>query len=146
MKRKIWPFSNIEIILFVFIEFLILGLGMGVPIFNIIFGFFVGWYITRKFLKEIIDLKDLFGKILSTSLITSGFTFLLMLILWGTQIHFFFKENTDFENLGHPFILYDPKISFIGWLILMIFISPFLQLLLTIFSSFLTLSLLYKEK
>ena len=146
MKRNKAYFSTIEIILFIFLELLFLAFGMGVPIFNIIFGFFVGWYITRKFLKEIIDLKDLFGKILCTSLITSGFTFLLMLILWGTQIHFFFKENTDFENLGHPFILYDPKISFIGWLILMTFISPFLQLLLTIFSSFLTLYFLNKGK
>ena len=41
--------------------------------------------------------------------------------------------------IGHPFILYDPKISFIGWLVLMMFISPFLQLLTTIFGSYLTL-------
>ncbi len=30
-------------------------------------------------------------------------------------------------------ILYDPKASVIGWLVLMIFIAPFLQLLATVF-------------
>ena len=47
--------------------------------------------------------------------------------------------TADFANFGIPMILYDPKISFVGWLILMIFISPFLQLLTTLFSSHLTL-------
>jgi hypothetical protein len=47
---------------------------------------------------------------------------------------------TDYENLGIPMILYEPKISFIGWLVLMIAISPFLQLLTTVFTSYLTLS------
>ena len=50
-----------------------------------------------------------------------------------------FDPMSDFQNFGHPFILYDPKISFIGWSILMIFISPFLQMLTTIFASFITL-------
>jgi hypothetical protein len=36
-------------------------------------------------------------------------------------------------------ILYDPKASFIGWLVPMIFISPFLQLLTTVFGSYMTL-------
>lgn len=35
-------------------------------------------------------------------------------------------------------ILYEPQISFIGWLGLMIVVSPFLQLLLTVFGAYLT--------
>lgn len=50
-----------------------------------------------------------------------------------------FDPSADFSNFGHPFILYDPKISFIGWQILMMIISPFLQLLATIFGAFITL-------
>ena len=37
---------------------------------------------------------------------------------------------------GIPLILYDPRWSFIGWMVLMIIISPFLQLLTIIFASF----------
>lgn len=46
-----------------------------------------------------------------------------------------FNPNTDYVNLGIPLILYDPKLSLIGWLILMIFVSPALQLLTTIFAA-----------
>ncbi|OGJ72673.1 hypothetical protein A2454_02600 [Candidatus Peribacteria bacterium RIFOXYC2_FULL_55_14] len=42
-------------------------------------------------------------------------------------------------QFGHPFILYDPEASFIGWLVLMIILSPFLQLLTTIFAAYVTL-------
>jgi len=35
--------------------------------------------------------------------------------------------------------LYEPAASFIGWLVLMIVISPFLQLLMTLFGSHLAL-------
>jgi hypothetical protein len=51
-----------------------------------------------------------------------------------------FDPMSDFQNLGHPFIFHDPKISFIGWSIPMIFISPLLQLLAIIFTSFITLT------
>jgi hypothetical protein len=36
-------------------------------------------------------------------------------------------------------ILYEPRASFIGWLVLMILISPVLQMLTTLFGSYLTL-------
>ena len=38
-----------------------------------------------------------------------------------------------------PLILYEPLASFIAWLVLMIVISPFLQFLMTLFGSHLTL-------
>jgi hypothetical protein len=65
--------------------------------------------------------------------------------IWGRTIPMLFDPTADFQNFGHPFILYDPKLSFIGWLVLMIFISPFLQLLTTIFGSYLTLLLQLKS-
>jgi hypothetical protein len=47
--------------------------------------------------------------------------------------------KADLANFGIPLILYDPKMSFIGWLILMIVISPFLQLMSAVFTAFITL-------
>ena len=66
-------------------------------------------------------------------------TFLLMLMIWGGALIVFFNHNYEFNTFGHPMILYDPKLSFIGWFVLMIVISPFLQLLTTVFSLYLAL-------
>ena len=49
-----------------------------------------------------------------------------------------FDPAANLANLGAPLILYEPVASFIGWLVLMIVISPFLQLLMTLFGSHLT--------
>ena len=142
MKRNLSGFSHIELGTFILLEIILTGFGMGVPILNILFGFYIGFYITRKLISKHLRTKKLMERILTISILTSLFTFLLMLIIWGPQTHLLFEEKTQFENFGHPFILYDPKISFVGWLILMIFISPFLQLLSSIFSSFLAIYLL----
>ncbi len=45
----------------------------------------------------------------------------------------------DLANFGIPPILYEPRASFIGWLVLMIAISPVLQLLTTLLGSHLAL-------
>ncbi|OGC39184.1 hypothetical protein A2Y85_08685 [candidate division WOR-3 bacterium RBG_13_43_14] len=78
-------------------------------------------------------------KIWMYTVISSGFTFLFMAGIWGRMAILLGNPATDYRNFGFPFILYDPKLSFIRWLILMIFISPFLQLRSTIFTAFLTL-------
>lgn len=44
-----------------------------------------------------------------------------MSILWGRTISMLFDSNPDLKNFGIPLILYDPKISFIGWLVLMVY-------------------------
>jgi len=132
---------KIIFMIFVILDIFCIGLGMGVPIFCILFGFLIGWYNTKRVIVNSHQGKVNFilKKTLHYALVTSIFTFLVMVILWGRTIPMFFNPNTDFMNLGIPFILYEPKISFIGWLFLMIFISPFLQLLATIFVSYLTL-------
>ncbi len=114
-------------------------MGMGVPIFCILFGFLVGWYIVRRVTLQEENPKDILKKSFKYAVITALFTFVVMAILWGPTIKLFFTPGYDFKNFGIPLILYDPKISFIGWLVLMIFISPFLQLLSTIFGVYLTL-------
>ena len=131
--------TKVVVFLYLFIEIIGVGMGMGVPIFFFLFGFPLGWYIVKRICisKEYSHL--MFYQILKLSFLASVFTFLLMVVIWGRTIPMLFDPRSDFQNFGHPFILYDPKISFIGWLILMIFISPFLQLLTTIFAAFITL-------
>lgn len=112
---------------------------MGVPLFCILLEFPIGWYMARRVTMVEESLKNIFKKIFIYDMVTSIFTLAVMGIIWGSTIIMLFNPATDYKNLGIPLILYDPKISFIGWLVLMILISPFLQLLTTIFTSYLTL-------
>ena len=130
---------KITFLIFAFLDLICVGMGMGVPIFCILFGFIVGWYIVRRVTLQEENQKKILKKSLKYAVTTSLFTFVVMAVLWGPTIKLLFNPGYDFKNFGIPLILYDPKISFIGWLVLMIFISPFLQLLSTIFGAYLTL-------
>ncbi len=129
-----WAFG-----IFVVLDILCVGMGMGVPIFCILFGFLVGWYIARMVTATTEPMRDILGKILLYAVVTSAVTFVLMTLIWGPTIAMLFDPATDYANFGIPMILYDPKLSFVGWQVLMIVISPFLQLLTTIFGVYLTL-------
>jgi len=121
------------------------GMGMGVPILCIALGFVVGWVLVRCLPLPVNDLVSALRKILRGALLTAGVTFGIMAVLWGHCVLWFFDPASDYANFGHPFILYDPKRSFIAWLVLMVIISPFLQLLTTVFSAFPTLALVRRS-
>lgn len=125
--------------LFVFLDTLCVGMGMGVPIFCIPFGFLVGWYIARRLTVAGADLPQTLNSIFLQAVATSAYTFVVMALLWGPTAKLLFDPGADLANFGIPLILYDPRASFIGWLVLMIAISPFLQLLTTLFGAYLTL-------
>jgi len=129
----------ILILLSILIFTVLSGIGMGVPVLNILFGFVVGWYSTRRAQALYRDRKKRLPKIFIYSLFCAGVTLAIMLAIWGRTIPMIFDPAADLANFGHPMILFDPRISFIGWLVLMIVISPFLQLMASIFSAFITL-------
>lgn len=131
---------------YIIVDTFLVGIGMGVPFFCILFGFPVGWYISRRLEQDEQNLGAILGRILKYTLFTSIITFIWMIIIWGPVSTMLLDPNANFADFGIPMILYDPKMSFIGWTILMIFISPFLQLLTTIFSSNVTLWRLSKVK
>lgn len=139
MEKLIKLDSKIVTVLYIVIDMICAGAGMGVPIFSILLGFPLGWYIVTRISTSMENTHLMYYKIFKLSFLASTFTFLLIVVIWGRTILMLFDPMSDFQNFGHPFMLYDPKISFIGWLILMIFLSPFLQLLTTIFASFITL-------
>jgi hypothetical protein len=126
-------------------EILAIGMGMGVPIFCILLGFVVGWYSAGSLATQIENVTRLLKRLLQYALITAGVTFLGMGVIWGQSIRLLFDPNADLVNFGMPLILYEPKASFIGWLVLMIGISPFLQLLMTLLGAHQTL-LYYLKK
>ncbi|HTX80060.1 MAG TPA: hypothetical protein VMC62_10345 [Longilinea sp.] len=125
----------IPILAFLLLDLLAIGAGMGVPFFPILFGFIVGWVAPPIILPDTSDLRHSLKACLSLACLTSCFTLLVMLLIWGPFASMLLNPAADFVNFGIPMILYDPKASFIGWLILMIFISPALQALTTVFAA-----------
>jgi hypothetical protein len=136
--------AKTAVYLYLLLDIFCVGAGMGVPIFCILLGFPLGWYITKRTTLAPEPPNTVHERIVRYSILASLVTLFLMLLIWGRAILMLFDSSTEFQNFGHPYILYEPKASFIGWLVLMIFVSPFLQLLTIIFTSFLTL--LHEER
>jgi hypothetical protein len=125
--------------IYVVVDIICVGMGMGVPIFCILLGFLVGWVIARMVTARDEAMREILGRILRYAVVSSAFTGGLMVVIWGRCIPMLFDPASDLANFGIPLILYAPKASFIGWLVLMMVISPFLQLLTTLFASYVTL-------
>lgn len=111
------------------------GMGMGVPFFCILLGFPAGWAIARLAIREKADLHPLLRRVLRYALFCCFVTFVLMAAIWGWAVSMLFDPGADLANFGIPMILFEPKASFIGWLALMILVSPVLQLLAMVFAS-----------
>jgi len=124
--------------IYAILDILCAGLGMGVPFFCILFGLPVGWYLVRRLDARSRGTREMLRKILSGAALTSAFTFTLMAVIWLSSLGMLFDGSVSLENYGMPMILFEPLPSFIGWMVLMIVISPFLQFLLTLFGAHLT--------
>ena len=124
--------------LFAFGDIVCIGLGMGVPFFCILFGLPVGWYLARRIAMRPFDTRRMLSKVLLGAALTSAFTFVGIALLWGRCVVMLFDPAADLANFGIPLILYEPVASFVGWIVLMIVISPFLQFLMTLFGAHLT--------
>jgi hypothetical protein len=127
------------LIIYIALDIICIGMGMGVPFFCILLGFLVGWFVARYITFSLRDVPQVLSKVLKYSIISAGFTFLAMLALWGPFTSYLFDPTKDLAQTGIPMILYEPLASLIGWIVLMVFISPFLQLLTALFSAYLTL-------
>ena len=146
-STKIFHFKPLRVFLiYIALDIFCMGLGMGVPFFNILFGFLIGWYLVKWISIGTIEVNDILKRLLIYSCIAAGITFLGMLILWGWSIKYMYGPDSNIVNFGIPMILYEPRKSLIAWLVLMIAISPFLQLLTTVFTGHLTLLSLYRKK
>jgi len=141
MERLLRMKPRWVVALFVFLDTICVGMGMGVPIFCILFGFLVGWYVVRRLVVAGADLPQVLNRVFFQAVVTSAYTFVVMAALWSPTVKWLFDPAADLANFGIPLILYDPRASLIGWLVLMIIISPFLQLLTTLFGAHLTLLL-----
>jgi hypothetical protein len=121
------------------LEILAVGAGMGVPIFAILLGFPIGWWLARRHALGRELTKPVLTDILMAALVASLMTFGLMIAIWAPQFSLLDEPGFDAAKWGIPLILYTSRASFFGWMALMIVISPVLQLLATVFAAYVTL-------
>lgn len=156
-RKRLWLWIAIYAVL----DVIAVGMGMGVPIFPILFGFAVGWLLpawllpTRLLSARLLSarpwsawpassadsMRQLLVRILRWSAASAAWTFLQMAVIWLWAVSMLFDSGVDIAQFGEPMILYEPVPSFIGWIVLMVFISPFLQLLTTVFAATLRLAI-----
>lgn len=133
--REIVTRRSFKIVVFLFFDVLSIAMGMGVPIFTILYGFLVGLVIPG-FLNFTSSLsRPALKQLIRAGLITSGVSFVVLAILWLPSLQWLFDPDRDLANFGIPMILFTPRASFIGWIVLMVIISPFLQFLMTLFGA-----------
>lgn len=126
---------SLQIVVFVLFDVFSIAMGMGVPFFTILYGFLVGLFIPR-ILREPSNLSPHYLRsIMRVALITCSLSLLVLAVLWLPALTWLFDAKRDLANFGMPMILFTPRASFIGWIVLMVFISPFLQFLMTLFGS-----------
>jgi hypothetical protein len=113
------------------IDVFAIGLGMGVPIFAILLGFPVGWWLGRRLGGAPLSAAHARGLLLAAAAL-SGASFVVLVVLWGPQLPLAFDPATDAASYGIPLILYTSRASLIGWFALMLVISPALQFTATI--------------
>ena len=129
----------ILLIIYAVICTILAGIGMGVPILNILSGFLIGWFAVLRAERLYNDLGQRMSRVLLYCSLCAVITLGVMLAIWAQTIPMVFAPLAELEDFGHPMILFEPRLSFIGWLVLMIIISPFLQLLTSVFSAFLAM-------
>jgi hypothetical protein len=132
--KPIWA-----LVIFVLIDIIFIGMGMAVPFFCILLGIPLGWFLVVYVTVKPTQVRDVMWKVLIYAAIAAGITMVGMLILWIPVSTMLFDPSNDLSTSGVPLILYEPRASLIGWLALMIVISPVLQLLTTLFGAYLTL-------
>ncbi len=133
--RVVWVLA-----VYVLLDLACVLLGMGIPIFSILLGIPVGWYVVERCAAKGLRDGEMLSEAFFAGVATASLTFCLMGLVWGPSIALLFRPGADLAGVGIPLILYDATASFIGWLVLMIVISPILQVLMTLFGAHLTLT------
>ena len=128
------------IALYLLIDLVVIGMGMGVPIFAILLGFVIGWFYPHAYMLAHPGVNPSPKAILVVSFLTASFTFVVMAVIWLPTLRMLNMPEADLTNFGIPMILYEPLPSFIGWIVLMVVISPFLQGLTTVFGALVRLT------
>lgn len=117
---------------------LLAGLGLGTPVFCIVFGFGVGWFCARRAEFFVPTVQGAMKRALRYAFLTSTVTGVLMAAIWARLVPILLNPRVNPGSLGLPLNLYDTRWSLAGWIVLMVFTGPAVQVLMTVFGSYLT--------
>ncbi len=134
--RPLWR-VNLPYITIGLLDVFAIGLGMGTPVFAIVLGAGLGWWLVRRGPQVLPEMpaapqgpsvaRSALRTLLAQALAVAGVSLLVLLAFWGPSIPLAFDPGFDAAAAGIPLILYTPQASLIGWLVLMILVSPLLQ-------------------
>ena len=124
-----------SVLIFVFLEIITIGMGMGVPFLTILLGFIVGWFLPPFLQLPEEPSSESLRRIISSSALASLVSFGLLGLIWLPALSWLFDPGKDLAEFGMPLLLFEPRASFIGWIVLMVLVSPGLQFLMTVFGS-----------
>lgn len=121
---------------YLLLDVIAVGMGMGVPIFAIFLGFPAGWYVGRRMMREgPVDAGKL-RAMFRTAVATAAPTLAMMAVIWLPTLTLLWKPGFDLSQFGEPMILYGPVASFIAWIVLMVVVSPVLQAMAALVGAF----------
>lgn len=132
--------------LVIFLDLLTVGMGMGVPFFTILLGFPLGWYFARRAALSGDGMGMTLRRVFRWSALLVLFSAIVLLAIWGPTLPWLWGPADELANFGIPMILYEPKASFIGWIVLMVVISPLLQGLAALCAAYATFMRLWGNR
>lgn len=144
MQRAFRWNTKIVTALVVFFDLLTVGMGMGVPFFTILLGFPLGWYFARRAHLAGDGAGKALRQVFRWSVMVVVFTVAVLAVIWGPAVVMLADPAADLANFGIPLILYTPRASFIGWILLMVLVSPLLQGLAALGAAYATFMRLWR--
>lgn len=132
LKEPFWR-TQLPVIVIGLLNVFLIGLGMGVPVFAVLYGFGVGWWLARRPAPVAaipVDPVQLRARsLLGSAGALAAVSFVVLLAVWGPTLGNAFDPTFDAAGWGLPLILYTSQASTIAWYALMLLVSPLLQAL-----------------
>ncbi|MBN2841275.1 MAG: hypothetical protein JXP37_10010 [Coriobacteriia bacterium] len=139
--RPLWR-VNLPYIVIALLDVFAIGLGGGVPVLAIVYGAGVGWWLVRRgpeVLPETSPASEgpsvpraALRTLIARSAALTAVSLVVLLVVWVPSIPHAFDPAFDPASVGIPLILYTQHASMIGWLVLMLVVSPVLQFAMTV--------------
>ena len=139
MQRVLGLRNAWAIVVYVTADAICVMLGMGVPIFCILLGVPVGWYVAERGIARGASEGRVLTAAARVGAATAAVTLFMMVLVWGRSAALLFAPGVDLAGVSIPPILYDARASFVGWIALMIIVAPAVQMAMTLFGAHLTL-------
>lgn len=109
----------------------LIGAGMGVPVFAVLYGLPVGWWLGTR-LATGPDVQAALRSLVLSGAGLAGASLLVLTFVWGPHVHLAFDPQVDAVAFGIPLILYGSQASMAAWFVLMLVIAPLGQFALVV--------------